>query len=289
MSTPSQPAPAPQTHGLTDFFNERAAKYEKGSGGCTRYVANHVVDAYLPNLPPNARVLDNACGPAILTDELLKVHPTAVIDAVDASEGMIDVVKGLIPAQGWDRNVRTQVMDGRELKFPDDTFDASITNFAIFLFDPAIKGTQEIYRTLKENGVAVITAWKQVGWRSLLTEIEKGIRPGKKPFSMPTMEKWLRKETLEEVMTGCGLKDVQLREYETAIWRLNGEEDDFTKVLSQMIGMMIGEQWTKEEKEKLQGGMDEIIADEQRRSELFLEKDGILGLEMIAWIGVGTK
>ena len=295
MSTLSQLPPilphsnATQKHGLADFYNDRAKEYEKGSGGCTRRVATHVVHAYLSDLPSNARVLDNACGPAIFTDELLKVHPTANADAVDASEGMIDVVRGLIPTQGWDGRVHTDVMDGCDLRFPDNTFDASVTNFGIFLFDPAIKGVNEIYRTLKEGGVAVITTWKHAGWRPLLVEIEKAIRAGEKPFSLPTLEKWLHKETLEEVMNGCGLKNVQIGEYETAIWRLPGEEDDFTKVMSQMIGVMIGDQWTKEEKEKIQGGMAQIIADEQRRSRFFIEKDGVLGLKMIAWVGVGRK
>lgn len=274
---------------LTDFYNDRAKNYEKGSGGVTRSVATHIVKTHLADLPPNARVLDNACGPAIVADELLKIQPTASIDAVDVSEGMINVVKGLILAQGWEGKVRTDLMNGCDLRFPDQVFDASVTNFGIFMFEPATKGASEIYRTLKDGGVAVVTTWKRVGWRPLLAEIEKVIRPGKESFNMPSLEKWSRKETLEDVMKSGGFQDVQVSEFETAICRLKGEEEDFAKGMAQMITGIIGEQWTEEEKQKLQGEMETVIADKERRDRLFIEKDGVFGLEMIAFVGVGTK
>ena len=297
MSTPAVSQPASDSsihhshvgHNLKAFFNDRAKSYEKGSGGVTRSVATYIVHECLSNLPPNARVLDNACGPAIVTEELLKVHPTSNIDAVDNSEGMIEVVKEMITAQGWEGKVRTDIMEGCDLKLPDDVFDASVTNFGIFMMNPAAKGASEIYRTLKVGGKAVITTWKYVGWPAVLTEIEKTIRPGGKPFGMPELEKWKHRETLEELMKGCGLKDVELSEYPTCIWRLQGDEEEYTKGMAQMIGMMIGDQWTTTEKGKIQSCMDELIADDQRKAKFFVEKDGVLGIEMIAWVGVGRK
>ena len=272
-----------------EFFNKSAASYEKGSGNTTRNVATEIVQVYLTDLPKNPRILDNACGPAILTEELLKAYPNASVDAVDLAPGMIDVVKGMIQANGWEDQVRTDVMNGCDLKLPDNVFDASVTNFGIFMMEPSEKAGSEIYRTLKEGGLAVITTWKKVGWPAILDEIAKSLRPGKEPFRMPKLEKWFLRDTLEDTMKQAGLKDVQLTEFPTGIWKMKGEEEQFTGKMASMIGMLLGDQWTPEEKEKLQPGFDEIIANKDQRDRLFIEKDGILGVEMIAWIGVGRK
>ena len=77
---------------------------------------------------------------------MLKVSPAI---HVDAAPGTVDLVRDLIPRRGWVGSVETAVMDGRDLKFRDATFDAGFTNFGIFFLPDLVKGGAELYRTLK--------------------------------------------------------------------------------------------------------------------------------------------
>jgi ubiquinone/menaquinone biosynthesis C-methylase UbiE len=60
-------------------------------------------------------------------------------------------------SNGWASNVSAAVMSGQDLKFGDSTFDASVANFGIFFFPNLMANANEIRRTLKEGGMAVVT------------------------------------------------------------------------------------------------------------------------------------
>ena len=145
---------------LAASFNTSAATYERRIGRATRAIAAHIVSQILTTLPTSAAVLDNACGTGAVTAALLQRGPSARIYAVDASAGMIEIMHKQIGEKGWEKNVAAQVMDGGDLKFGDGTFDASVTNFGVFFFPDPVKGVREVWRTLKEGGVAVVTCWR---------------------------------------------------------------------------------------------------------------------------------
>lgn len=96
-------------------------------------------------------MLDNVCGTAAVTDEVLKRFPSAMNYAVDSSLGMTDIAKSTIEGKGWTGRVETGVMDGQKLTFGEEMFDISVTNFGIFFFPDPESGAREVRRTLKRR------------------------------------------------------------------------------------------------------------------------------------------
>ena len=131
-----------------------------------------------------------------MTNEILKTYPDALVHAVDASPGMIDIVQSHIQKENWDQRVQTAVMSGQDLRFRDATFDASVTNFGIFFFPDPAQGMKEIYRTLKDGGVAVVTCWKELGFMPIYDEVERIVGPSN-PFERPPfIDRWGKREML---------------------------------------------------------------------------------------------
>lgn len=207
--------PKPSTDALQNIkesWNSKAgaASYEQRTLECSRDIAQHLIFA-APQLAPGSHVLDNACGTGIVTKELLNTYNDLHIDAVDFSDGMMDIINPMIQRQGWHHRVTTAKMNGIDLKFEDGIFDASFTNFAIFFFPDPNKGAKELYRTLKPGGTAALTAWEYFGWLPVMREIQKSVKPDDPPFAVPMLEKWHKKETMVETLKAGGFLSSKIR------------------------------------------------------------------------------
>tara|TARA_R110002060_G_scaffold34392_5_gene45262 strand:+ start:114 stop:428 length:315 start_codon:yes stop_codon:yes gene_type:complete len=67
-------------------------------------------------------ILDNACGPGIVTEQIKVQHPNVRIMASDLSPAMIEEVTQRIKVEGWN-NIETATLDVRSLSsLKDDTF-----------------------------------------------------------------------------------------------------------------------------------------------------------------------
>lgn len=285
--------PPASSNRLSEFYEKIAQSYESISGGLTRAVAA-VCIGYLGPLPPDARVLDNACGPGMGGDEVLKVYPDASVDMVDTAQGMIDFVRrNARENERWEGRVNVALMDGTKLGFQEETFDASITNFGIFLFNTPAEGAKEIYRTLKRGGRAAITSWKFPGWADLLVrEIMDVMFPEKQKFVMPVIEQWREKDTLVDCMAGGGFskQKIQVEEVETALWFREKEFAQWRKDMAETMRSMVGDLLDAEVKSRLEEGLSMCWEDEDKRGRLFIKgEEGMAGVRMVAWMGIGTK
>jgi ubiquinone/menaquinone biosynthesis C-methylase UbiE len=111
-------APSIVTKSLLDHFNQNAASYEAGTGGCTRGLAHHILDL-LSNVDNSSVILDNACGTGIVAANLLlrleslDVGPT--LHLVDGAPNMVNIARQRI---GQLRNVHYSKMTAEKLDFP---------------------------------------------------------------------------------------------------------------------------------------------------------------------------
>lgn len=107
-------------------------------------------------------ILDNACGPGIVSEQIKLKYPEARIMATDLSPGMIESVREKIKENEWS-DMETDILDVRSLStLKDQTFTHAITNLGLPVpNDPesGLKVTKEIYRVLKVGGVAMLTTW----------------------------------------------------------------------------------------------------------------------------------
>lgn len=270
---------------LCDSFNTQASTYERRLGGSTRSVIAYAIPL-LSDLPSEApKILDSACGPGMVTEAVLKAYPTARVHAADVAPGMIALLENLIVLNDWKDRVETGVMDGVSLSYDDEFFDASITNFGIFFYSDPIVGAKEIHRTLKTNGKAVVTCWKEVPFYPILHAVQEMIKPGTKPIAMTTLERWTQKETMESTLKAGGFQDVKIYEREVMWW--NEGIYEAAKGFTDNFVNMVGDQWLEAEKEQLLGATELLLT--ENKDGLVVKSDGKIGFRMVAWIAIATK
>jgi ubiquinone/menaquinone biosynthesis C-methylase UbiE len=115
--------------------------------------------AELLDLEENAsRILDVACGPGTTVSVLADIGHE--IDAIDFSDHMIGRLRArLAEARLGKSTVRTQVMDGQNLQFANDTFDAAVSMFGLIFFPDRARGFEEMLRVLKPGAKACVSSW----------------------------------------------------------------------------------------------------------------------------------
>ena len=97
-------------------------------------------------------MLDIATGTgdfAILSAKMLK--PDRLIGA-DISEGMMEIGRKKVKAEGLERIISFEREDCLNLSYPEETFDAVTAAFGIRNFANLDKGLKEMYRVLKKDG-----------------------------------------------------------------------------------------------------------------------------------------
>lgn len=95
---------------------------------------------------------DNACGTAIVTEEIMQRHmhqagTAANIHVVDAAPNMVDIAPAQTSGtqQGGRFTITSHVTPGKHLSsFQDDTFTHNITNLGILFFKHGAAGAKEI-------------------------------------------------------------------------------------------------------------------------------------------------
>jgi ubiquinone/menaquinone biosynthesis C-methylase UbiE len=139
-----------------------SSNYERMSGNCTRIIASQMVASINPPITNSSYILDNACGPGIVSEQIKLLHPEANIMATDLSPAMIEEVKDLIKTENWS-NMATDTLDVRDRSnIKDNTFSHVFTNLGLPVpgdQDSGAKVTKEIYRVLQRNGVAMVSTW----------------------------------------------------------------------------------------------------------------------------------
>ena len=114
--------------------------------------APRVVEA--AHLQPGQRVLDVACGTGILAREAVaRVGSTGSIVGLDPNPGMLAVAERLAPAVEWQQGT------AESLPFPDQSFDAVISQFGLMFFTDRYQALREMLRVLTPGGRIAVAVW----------------------------------------------------------------------------------------------------------------------------------
>ncbi|KAL8405315.1 hypothetical protein RB596_004249, partial [Gaeumannomyces avenae] len=196
---------------MANPFSRMAETYETIFPAMRLFAADAV--SLAPPITKKSVVHDNGCGPGIVTAEILSRHqrrasidhqprkpplqqtwqqrrrhfqsqghhqpshpPEAPhIEATDISPVMVSA------AARRGATVRSQAMDSRELLgFDDAIFTHSFSNFVVLGMSEAdtARVVSEMRRTLKLGGVAILTAWRALGYLDVFEQVALQIAAG---------------------------------------------------------------------------------------------------------------
>ena len=100
------------------------------------------------------RVLDVACGTGVLAREVaLRMGSSGRVVGIDPSSGMVAVAKQLSPAVEWREGV------AESLPFPDQSFDAVVSQFGLMFFTDRCQALREMLRVLVPGGRLAVAVW----------------------------------------------------------------------------------------------------------------------------------
>ncbi|HVV63135.1 MAG TPA: methyltransferase domain-containing protein [Pseudolabrys sp.] len=183
---------------------EDGAAYERMMGGWSRIAGITFLDWVAPG--KGLRWIDVGCGNGAFTQLITERCAPAEVDGVDPSDGQISFARTRSP------NARFKQGDAMALPFGDKSFDIATMALVIFFVPEPSKGVAEMVRVLRPGGVAAAYAWDIPGggfpWEPVMSELRAlGHKVGGPP--QPDAS---RIETMRQLWTGAGLKDVETRE-----------------------------------------------------------------------------
>jgi ubiquinone/menaquinone biosynthesis C-methylase UbiE len=113
------------------------------------------------HLGEHTRVVDIACGKGTSAIYLAQRYGCEVT-GIDISEDMVAQATALAKQKGVEEKVDLRVGDALELPFPDDEFDAAISQAMLVLVGDKRKAIQEALRVVKPGGYL---GWLELSWK----------------------------------------------------------------------------------------------------------------------------
>jgi ubiquinone/menaquinone biosynthesis C-methylase UbiE len=143
---------------VESYYDKKSESYE-----AIRSLVFRIYDAitwkYLePYVPTNrdSLILDAGGGNGRWTIPMAKKGCKVVL--VDISEGMLNVARQRVAAEGLLDTVEIRKGDVRKLDYPNETFDLVFSDHTLFLFDKPDEVVRELARVLKHNARIILSA-----------------------------------------------------------------------------------------------------------------------------------
>lgn len=240
-----------------------------------------------PPLSSSSIVLDNACGPGIVTGEIFKL-PLSMqpeqIHAADFSPKMIQALKlksrqpGLQGSQ-W-QSVHTHILDAQDLgAFQDDMFTHSFMNFAVFMLPDPVKAACEIHRTLMPGkGTAVVTSWAELGYLYVFQNAQRSVRPDAPCFQGPISPEWMTETKLRSVLESGGFLSSNITITPLTAWLDMQEWSSGLKTVTSSLKSLMTRGWTEEERDQFSANLEQGFKDAMNDR-----------AKMEAWVAVARK
>lgn len=277
MTSKSGDSPAGRT--FPEYFTQLAVNYSRSTGDSTYKVIEEFLRAAQPPvITTDSLINDNACGPGTATQAIityLGAEP-ARIEATDSVPAMIDALGHRIESLGWN-NVKPTLMDSHNLTFPDESFTTCISNISVTNYKDPPQCLQEMHRTLKPDGLAIVSIWKRFGAASLIHAAQKLVRADSKLMQIPKAE-LMQNGFLENMVANAGFKSVETRV--VSVTCTGQEVEGLRSFILSDFTRTVREPWTEAEQAYWPKAVDRVIQEE-------VEQYG--GVLFEAWVVVGRK
>lgn len=228
-----------------------------------RAAAEMLRRSFKDGLPP-LEVLDNACGPAVVTASIFKhidQHPGQLdirrIVASDTDKRILDYVRRRAQSSGWD-DLEVMVVDQQSVPFPDNSFTHVFNNFGIFFCADDDAALAETLRILKPGNTAGFTSWAEISWwTSLAVPALEEFVPGAPALPDPSTlfpnRGWNDAHTVAEKLKKANFRNVEVHEYS---FTTEVEAEEFGETCGGLVKVTAKRSWPEETYERLEGQIE---------------------------------
>lgn len=139
---------------VTSMFDNIAPTYDKLnhilSLNIDKHWRNDAIDRLAKTNP--TLVLDEACGTGDFSILIAKKCPEAKVVGVDISEGMMEIGRQKVSAEGLSDRITMHVDDATQLQLEDNSVDAITVAFGVRNYEQLQKGLNEMCRVIRPEG-----------------------------------------------------------------------------------------------------------------------------------------
>lgn len=277
-----------------DYFTKLAPHYHRVTGNTTRTLVDQILQDIRLGINSFSIIHDNGCGVGTVSAAISDycsargILPPKIY-ATDSNEAMINELRvrqsevgpPTSSSPGW-ATVKSSVMDSENLTFESDMFGFTFCNITVNTCPNPLRVLQQIQRTLKPAGVAVVTVWKRFGIEVIMKNARQSIK-GDAPAGMkqPNAE-YTEEGHLAKMMDKADWELGKVKTLQKDVLVKEGSEE-----MAGLRDFLLGDLteparagWTPEEKSKWPAAVDEAIKGEMQ------QHGGIL---FEAWVVLGRK
>jgi SAM-dependent methyltransferase len=235
----------------------KVTTYESTGGAVTAQFASHNL-TLIPSIPPNSTIHDNACGSGTVSRAILSLSPTPTgikIHATDIDQVFLDALSSDVTKNTWPISVSNQAL--QKLDFEDNFFTHSISNIGIiFAPESGLTGAQEIHRTLKPGGTAVVNCWRDITYLPAIFRANVATRPGV-AFPQPRLS-WADGKQLRKIMVEAGFKEESMRMETSEAWAKTTDLRGWAEKAWAYVGGLGG--WHEGDEERWDEAVDTVVS-----------------------------
>jgi SAM-dependent methyltransferase len=160
----------------------------------------------LPQLAPEAQILDVGCGPGTISADLADRLPRGRVTGIDAARGIIEQARESIGAR---QNLSFTTGDVYALDFPDDTFDVVHAHQVLQHLGDPVRALREMSRVARPGGLVAVRDADYGGmiwypelpildeWQALYQRVARG--NGGEPDAGRRLHVWAREAGLADL------------------------------------------------------------------------------------------
>ncbi|KAF7906839.1 hypothetical protein EAF00_001117 [Botryotinia globosa] len=175
----------------TQMMSKTAALYQELTGDFSIDAVKHTISHFLPPFTADA-----------ITGITIK--------ASDRNRYMIDRCREFATAENWP--VEASVMHAQSLTFPDHYFTYSFSkNFISHLDDTHDPAAKQVYRTLKSEGIAIVSTWAAMAHREPIKRAHLETRGPDVSFPIALPTHWYGKDALRNFYIVGGFKGEDIK------------------------------------------------------------------------------
>lgn len=150
-------------------YDHRAEEYEKRWQGYLKNTHNKLLEALLPDLKEDDRILDASCGTGLLASQLLeKEIPFGEMVLNDISPRMLAMAQSRLPN---DKRLSFTAYPTNDLQFTDNRFTKVICLNAFHNYDNPSVAAGQFKQVLTPDGRFYLIDWNRSGWFRLINTL----------------------------------------------------------------------------------------------------------------------